>query len=167
MVHRSLEFSVSLSSLPFEWWAHRAPFLNLGLCQRAHVIHVCFKDRPSSLTAHQAPEPGCLELWGPACCLQHSLCAQAHHVFPTPLPGSPSCAPSSLSSTYSLQHQSFGPPVCMYPLPSSMAPHQPPRSAWLSRVTPVCLPLSFPTLFIHSSNTYGAGSMQDCDRFHG
>ena len=94
MVHRSLEFSVSLSSLPFEWWAHRAPFLNLGLCQRAHVIHVCFKDRPSSLTAHQAPEPGCLELWGPACCLQHSLCAQAHHVFPTPLPGSPSCAPA-------------------------------------------------------------------------
>lgn len=73
-MHRSLGFSVSPSSLPFEWWAHRAPFLNLGLCQRAHIIHVCFKDRPSSLTPHRAPEPGCLELWGPPAA-SSTLCA--------------------------------------------------------------------------------------------
>ena len=105
------------------------PFLILGLCQRAHVIHVCFKDRPSSqLSGHMGPlNQDVLNSGAPLAASSTLLCAQAHHVLPAPLPGSPSCALSSRSSTYSLQHPSSGPPVCMYPLPSSMAPHWLPR----------------------------------------
>jgi len=39
--------------------------------------------------------------------------------------------------------------------------------SWPLRVTPVGLPLPLPTLFVHSSDTEGAHSVQDCDRFCG